>query len=139
MAFGIKASLLTSRLQLIADAMDVGAGANGTLKFYTGTRPATPLTAVPAGSTLLATNNLSTTAATVTNNVLTFNTIANDVSADATGTVTWCRVLDKDGNAVMDCDCGLSGSGADIIFNTISFVAGGIVTMNSLTITETNT
>jgi hypothetical protein len=79
----------------------------------------------------------------VANGVLTFNPIAEDSSADATGTATWARITNGDdpaiaANFVMDVDVGISGSGAQFILNTTSISAGGPIRCESGTITEGN-
>lgn len=103
---------------------------NGTnrIEFYTGTRPATPNTAVSGGNTLIAT--VDTFAMTYAN--MTETTSTSEVSlaktgtnyignAVATGNPTWCRVYSNNLNngttyAAFDCTAGLPGSGAAIIY-----------------------
>ena len=125
---GFVTSLRTARSQAIVDAI----GASGLLRIYDGTRPATGGTA----TTLLAELPLSATAGTVSNGVLTFNTITSDTVADATGTATWARVTTSAGAAVADFSVGTSGT--EIILDSVSVVAGGTVAVSSGVLTEGN-
>jgi hypothetical protein len=64
--------------------------------------------------------------------------ITQDSSADATGTAAFFRIFStNDGstplNAVIDGDCGTSGS--DLNLNTLSIVSGGPIQITSFTIT----
>lgn len=115
------------------DAIPTAIGASGLLRIYDGSRPATGGTA----TTLLAQLALSATSApAAASAVLTFNAIANDSSADATGTATWHRFATSGGSAVIDGSTGTSG--ADLNFNTVSFVAGAVIAVTSYTITAGN-
>jgi hypothetical protein len=69
--------------------------------------------------------------------VLTYNAIAADASANATGTATWFRIVQSDGSThVMDGS--VDTSGADLNLNTTSIVAGANVSISSATITAGN-
>ena len=119
-------------VQQIQIDLDAGAGA-GTIKIYDGSQPADADTAL-SGQTLLAQltfNDPSAPAASA--GVLTFSSITDDSSADATGTATWARMEDSDGNTVFDCDVGTSG--ATINLNTVSIVIAGVVSITSFTVT----
>jgi hypothetical protein len=131
MAIGYVTTLRTTRMNAIVTDIDSGAGA-GTLTIYSGTRPATGGTE----TTVLAVLTLSDPCGSVTNGVLTVSAITDDASANATGTASWARLKDSDGNAAADMSVGTSG--ADINFDSVSFVAGGNVSVTSLTITEGN-
>ena len=131
MAVGLNSSLRNARGQKIIDALDAGAGA-GKINFYSGTRPATG----GLVTTLLATCVLSDPSATVTNGIITFSPISDDVSADADGIITWARFVDSNDLFVMDVSCGIAGSGADIIFNTTQTKVGGAVQIISAVLTE---
>jgi hypothetical protein len=54
--------------------------------------------------------------------VLTFSAITADSSANATGTATWWRAVDSTGAAVVDGNCGTSGS--DMNLNSTSITIG---------------
>jgi hypothetical protein len=66
--------------------------------------------------------------------VATFNAIAQDSAADATGTAAFFRIFQSDGTtAVIDGDVGTTGS--DLNLNTTSIVAGGPIQITSMTLT----
>ncbi len=116
----------------IVDAIDVGAGSNGTIEIRTGSQPATPQTA--ASGTLLGTLNFAATAfGNAAAGVAVANAIASDTDADASGTAGWARVYDADGNAVCDMDIG-QGSGT-LNFDNTTIVAGGTIAITSFSIT----
>ena len=130
MALGIAAVTRNSML----DQITTRAGASALLRIYSGTRPATGGTA----TTLLAELVCNATFAPAgAGGVLTLNAIASDVSADATGTASWFRLVSAGGtNHVLDGDVGVSAS--DLNFNSVSFVLGGTVAVTSFTITAGN-
>jgi hypothetical protein len=100
-------------------ALDAGAGASQ-IKFYTGTQPAGPNTAITS-QTLLGTLTCSDPSGSVSGRVLTLGTVTEDSSADATGTCTWARHVDSDGG--------------DIELNTVNIVTGGPIQITGGTIT----
>ena len=119
-------------LDQLRTLMDAGA-AGATCKVYTGTQPANADAGL-SGNTLLATLTFTDPAAAgAAAGVLTFSAITEDSSADATGTATWARVADSNGNTIFDCDAGTSGT--TIILNTASIVSGGPVRITSATLT----
>jgi hypothetical protein len=121
----------------VVDLIDAGAGA-GTIKIYTGSMPADPQTG--ATGTLLATLTFSGTAfGAAATGVATADTITADASADDTGTAGWARIADGNGNTIMDCDVGVSASGAAIEFDSVSFEAGGAINITALTYTQPET
>ena len=129
MALGIVATTRNNML----DEITADIGASGLLRIYDGTQPATGGTA----TTLLAELPLSATAAAAASGgVLTFSTITDDSSANATGTATWFRLATSAGAAVVDGT--VSTSGADLDFDSVSFVSGGTVSVSSFTITAGN-
>lgn len=118
MALGYVVGVRNTRLNAVRDAIDAGAGA-GLLRIYDGTRPATGGTA----TTLLAELTFSDPcAANASGGVLTFNAITADASANATGTASWWRGVDSTGAAVVDGNCGTSGS--DMNLNSLSISSG---------------
>lgn len=134
MAFALNTTVRNNRLQQIINAIDAGS-AGGTIKIYTGTRPATG--GALSGNTLLGTLTFGDPcAAAPSGGVLTFNSITQDSAADATGTASWARIADSDGNFVMDCNVGTSGS--DINLTSVSITVGGPITITSATITDAN-
>ncbi|MDP3876285.1 MAG: hypothetical protein Q8Q50_04825, partial [Methylobacter sp.] len=96
--------------------------------------------------TLIGTCVLSDPCGTVSNGVLTFNAIADDAMADATGILAWARGVNSDDNFVLDMTAGILDVDnvtkipvdADLIFNTLSAQAGGVIQVLSGSITEGN-
>lgn len=120
----------------VVDLIDAGAGA-GTIKIYDGTIPTNANTAI-GSQVLLATLTFSDPAfGAASNGVATASAITSDSSADATGTASWARIADSNGNTVMDVTVGTSGE--DIDFNTVSFVSGATIAISSLTYTQPKT
>jgi hypothetical protein len=105
---------------------------NGTLRFYSGTEPATPETAL-SGNTLLAQLTLGATAfAAASAGAIAANAIGQDVSADATGTATFWRMLASDGTTV-HLQGTVNTSGADINVNSTAFQSGATVSCSAFT------
>lgn len=132
MALAFPAAIRNGWLDGINAALNAGAGA-ALIRIYDGTRPATG----GAATTLLA--ELTCTdpaAAAAASGVLTFSAIAQDASANATGTATWFRMVDSAAGFVMDGDVGTSGS--DLNLTTTSIVATQPVSISSATITAPN-
>lgn len=125
----VRGSMATS----LITAIDAGSGP-ALLKFYTSGMPAGPDTAITS-QTLLGTLTCSDPSATQTNGVITFASITQDSSADATGTAVWARLTASDGTAICDFDVTDTNGTGSIKLNTTSIVAGGPITMSSLTIT----
>lgn len=67
--------------------------------------------------------------------VLTAGAITQDSSANATGTALWFRLKTAGGTALLDGSVGV-GSGFDLNINSTSIASGGIVAVNSFTITQ---
>lgn len=132
---GVQLDVSTRSLQatVLRDQIDAGAGP-GVLKVYSGTPPAHAGDAL-SGNTLLCQHTLSDPCGTVASGVLTFAAIAIDAAADATGTATFARIEDSDGNVRCQISAGGAGSGADLVFNDANLVAGVPVAITSLTIT----
>lgn len=129
-------SVLDNRATQIKNALDADTNP-GYIEFYTAPQPATGGAAITT-QTQLGTCTMSKPSGTISSGVNTFATISDDVSADASGDIAWARFKDGAGNFVMDGDCGVSGSGAFIIFNTVSAIAGGTLKILSMSLTEGN-
>lgn len=125
--------LSTAVRNAMLDEITSAIGSSGLLRIYNGSQPAGPGTAVST-QTLLAELALSATAAAAASSgVLTFNSITQDSSANATGTASWYRVVTSGGTGVIDGSVGTSG--ADLNLNTTSIVSGGPVSVTSFTYT----
>lgn len=121
----------------IVDRLDLGAG-NGEIRGRTGAQPADPDSAETG--TLLFTLPMSATAfgaATDANpgGIATANAITDDSSADATGTLGYCRAASTGAGADDEIDGEAGTATADFIFNTLSITSGSTVSMSSFTVT----
>lgn len=135
MAISITDSLAASVADLVTTAVDAGSGA-GTVKVYTGSKPATVATS-PTG-TLLATFTLADPAAAAAiAGVAAYDfTPPIDATVAADGVAGWFRVADSTGAAVFDGTVGESGSGADMVFSSVSWLASGTVELTSGSVTQ---
>lgn len=116
------------------DAITTRAGASALLRIYDGARPVTG----GAATVLLAELTCNATfAAAAASGVLALNAIAQDASANATGTATWFRIVKADGvTIVMDGSVGVSGS--DLNLTTTAITITQPVSVTSFAITESN-
>lgn len=128
MAVGIVVGVRNDML----DAITAAIGSNGLLRIFSGSRPATG----GSETTMLAELALSATAApAASSGVLTFNAITND-NVVTDGTASWFRICQSDGTPVLDGSVGTSTE--DLVFNSVAFVTGAVVSISSLTITANN-
>lgn len=135
MAIGLSTALRTTRMTAILTAIDAGSGP-GTITIYSGTRPATG--GALGASVQLGVVTFPDPAGSVSGATLTFGTFVADSSADATNTASWARIADSTGAFVADVGVGVSGSGAEIILNTVNIVSGGQISITSGQLTEGN-
>lgn len=134
MTMGFSTDLRNDRAKAIRDRIDA-ALSPGRLRFYDGVRPATN----GAVTNLLADVPLSDPSAPdPAGGVLTLTTPVEDSAADASGTTTWARIVDGDGNFVMDLSVTVTDGGGDIQLVDVNLVAGQPVRITSATITEGN-
>lgn len=115
---------------------------DGAISFYTGSQPAAANDDV--SGTLLGTCTFSADwIGAFAAGVGTVAAITNDSSADASGTPGWFRIHDVSegpgGSSTtkrrIDGSVTATGGGGDITFNTTTWVAGGVISMTSLTLT----
>ena len=134
MVWAFNDTLRNARADQITAAIDAG-GAAGFIRLYDGTQPAK---GGPA-TTLLAECTFSFPSfPAASGGQITTTSITGDASANATGTATWARIVDSNGNFVMDGTVGLTGSGADVELDSTSITAGQPVNVSSATFTEGN-
>lgn len=122
-----------------ADACDTGTtNAQATLVIYDGTPPTNVDTAL-SGNTVLSQQDMSNPAwGSAADNapgaIVTAAAISDDASADATGTASFYRILDRDNTP---CHQGTVGtSGAELNLNSVSIVAGLPVSITSLVLIQ---
>lgn len=135
MALSYTTTLRNNQLNEVTALIDAGSGA-GKVRIYSGSVPANVGASLGAAVLLAELALTDPSAGAASGGVLTFSAIADDTSADASGTASFARFLDSDNNAVVQGTVGTSG--ADINFNSVTFVAGGLVEITSFTITAGN-
>lgn len=120
-------------LDTLVDRLDLGSGA-GYIEIRTGSPPASLADA--STGTLLGTLALSDPAFGAAVNdagnhraKATASAIANDVSADATGTAGWFRAFDS--NALAHIQGTVGTATADMILNTVTLTAADIIAVTS--------
>lgn len=126
MALRIAETILNAACDAAVDAVDGGAGANGTLEFYSGAKPAN-LGDAPAGD-LLAVLDFANPAFGASGASTPGEASALSVPLSTTGitdgTLGFARVLDTDGTVLWDeDDIGTAGTNA-ITVNTTSVSTG---------------
>lgn len=107
---------------------------SGTLIIYSGTQPTNPDTAI-SGNTALATFTFNATAYGSDSlsggfEQTTAAFAASTVTAAATGTAAWARMLKSDGTTVV-ADLTVGTSASDVNLNSVSITSGGNVTLTS--------
>lgn len=130
MAQNPKLSTASRNLGLNA-ALDVLNG--GTVKFYDGTKPATPDVAVTTQN-LLATLNLGNPAMSAASGGTKTGNAITSANATANGTCTWARLCKADGTAVYDVEVGTSG--ADLNVSSTAFTVGTPVNVTSWAVSQ---
>lgn len=115
---------------------------SGKLRIYSGTQPTDANTAIGSqvklaeltfGATAFAASAASGSAGSKVVTA-TANTITGDLSADATGTATWFRVVKSDGTSVVF-DGTVGTTGCDLNLASTSLVTGEDVEVTSFSIT----
>ncbi len=135
MALSYTTGLRNDLMSVVATAADVGPG-NARLRIYSGMRP--PIADAPPGA-LLAELTMSDPVFTApVNGVLTASAISPETSTPNAGTATWFRIVDANGNTVLDGDVGLPGSGAELVLGDTDILINQEVRISALTITEGN-
>ncbi len=133
MALQFSTALRNARL----DAITTVAAGSGFLRLYDGT-PAVDCAASIGSSNLLAELVMNATSfAAAVAGVLTANSIAQDASANMSGTATWFRLWKSDGTtAVMQGTVGTVGCDLNLLTNVL--IATQPVSVTSYVITEAN-
>lgn len=135
MSSNLKYSAALKNAQMAA--ITAALGANGLIRVYGGSQPASPDTAIGA-QPLLAELDLSATAAAApANGVWTASAIANGTgtAAASTGTnATFYRACTSAGVGIVDGSVGVTG--ADLNLNNINIATGQVVSVTSWTLTN---
>ncbi|BAV81061.1 structural protein [Vibrio phage CKB-S1] len=134
MALSYTTAIRNDMLALVATAVDVGPAASR-LRIYGGVRP----TIDGAPTTLLAELNMSDPSFDApANGQMSANAISPETATPNSGTATWFRIVDGNGNTVVDGDVGLPGSGAELELGDVNILQNQEVRISSMTITEGN-
>ncbi len=108
----------------LADAVLADIGTSGKLKIYTA-----------AKGTLLAELALSATAGTVSGAVLTYGSISDDASANATGTAAVMEVTTSADAEVYSGTVTATSGGGDLELDSLSITSGQTVSVSSMSYT----
>lgn len=124
MSVNYSTSLLTSRLQLVANAIDAGA-TNGVIRLLSN------------GGTTLSSLSLARPCGVAANGVLTFSGVSLiDPAAAVTDSATAARIEDGDGNIIISGLTVGTGSTSEIVMSPTNFItAGQTVAITAATIT----
>lgn len=135
MAIPLPLWLRAERIERLALALNAAPDPDPcAILIYTAAIPAPDLAAI-TGQTLLAVFELDDPAAVRVDNVITLQA-AGVVQALASGDAAFGRVINGAGQVITDLYAGTTGSGAPLILDSLTIVAGGFVTMVSGTLTE---
>lgn len=107
--------------------------AGGKLTIYDGEKP-TPGAAITDQVALLE-YDLETPAGTVVDDTLTFD-IPIPSAGLATSTASWGRMTSSTDVVLIDGDCGVFGSGALFVLDSLSIATGVVITILSIVFTE---
>lgn len=133
MAISVSVAGRNAGLDGLSAHIDAGAAVSK-IRFYSGTIPTDVETAL-SGNTLLVTADLNATAfGAAASATITANAIAQ-TSVSLSGTVTFFRIEDGDGVAVVQGSAGSVG-GEDCTLDNAEVVSGGDFNVTSLTISQ---
>jgi len=129
MAIRLPAASRNAACDAVVDRVDAGAGA-GTIQIRSGTQPASADSA--ATGTLLATVTLSDPAfGPASNGSASLAGVPLSAVAVADGTAGWFRMLDSNGNTVLDGSVSVTGGGGDLQLSTTTITTGLTVEITS--------
>ena len=107
--------------------------AGGNLTIYNSTQPA--VGAAITDQVALLEYTLATPAGVVADDTLTF-TIPTASAGIVTGTASWGRITSSANVALIDGDCGVFGSDALFILDSLSIASGVVISVLSIVFTE---
>lgn len=135
MTLRISTSVRNAMVDAVKTLIDAGSGA-AKLRIYTGNQPASVATG--ATGTLLADIPFADPSfgATSTGSAAADVTPVLTVTAGASGTAGWFRILDSDNNALIDGAVTATGGGGELTLATTSVTSGLAVSITGLTLTQ---
>lgn len=125
----ISTTAVNAQADALSDLLD-----NGYLRIYDGTQPANANTAITSQVLLAELRFNATAAPAASGGVLTMSSIAQDSSANNTGTATWFRALKSNGSTVVF-DGSVGAASCDLNLGSTSITAGASVAVTSMTYT----
>ncbi|AAQ96487.1 hypothetical protein [Vibrio phage VP16T] len=134
MTLAFSQNIRNQRLSVVSTAADAGDGA-ALIRIYDGTRP-------PTGgqvTNLLAQLEMSDPAFNApANGSMTARAITPEGSTPIGGTATWFRIVDSEGNFVLDGDVGLNGSNSEIELSDVNILSNQEVRIATMIINDGN-
>lgn len=121
-----KTALRSAMAQEIVSSIASGTTSTPKLQIYDGAMPSEVGGAI-AGN-LLAELGIANTVGTIANGVLTFDSISDDSSANASGDPSWARIIDRDGGEVLHLTASAQGGSGEVQVNPGTISAGEPVT-----------
>jgi len=125
----ISTTAVNAQADALSDLLD-----NGYLRIYDGTQPANANTAITSQVLLAELRFNATAAPAASGGVLTMSSIAQDSSANNTGTATWFRALKSNGSTVVF-DGSVGTASCDLNLGSTSITSGASVAVTSMTYT----
>jgi len=122
----------TAMIAALTALIDASPGP-GYIEIRTGSAP-TNTSDADSGTKLATLPFSSTSFGAPSNGVATANSITSDSDVDASGTAGHFRIKNSAGTVIAQGTVGTSG--ADMNFNTVNFVAGGVCSITSGTLTQ---
>lgn len=115
LANAVRNAVVEAVLALVNDL-----GGPGRILFYSGPVPATPDDSPTVGNTLLAVRELASPSfGTVSAGAAPLNVPLSVYGTDVVGNVVWARVVDVNGNPIMDVDVGVAGAAFTVTSTSI--------------------
>jgi hypothetical protein len=118
-------------------SLNTSIGASALIRLYDGTQPAGPGTAITTQVLLAEWTGNAGGFGTATGGVLTASAVAS-VTAVASGTAAWFRILTSGAVAVIDGSAGVAASTPDMVLSNATIGSGNTATFVSLTFTDGN-
>lgn len=128
LAFGPDAN--DARLTGLLNYMDTGAG-HARIRIYGTSRPSTA--GDSPGGTHLVEIMLDDPAGSIVDHELVLEASV-DAFITSTGVAVWARVVNGNGDFVLDCDVTVTAGDGDIKLNTLNLYAGGLVRLVAATL-----
>ncbi|MFA5394413.1 MAG: hypothetical protein WC346_00155 [Methanogenium sp.] len=139
MTIGLLSSLRTARLELISNAIDNDADEydTGNLLIYSGTRPSTGDPIDEYENVELVNFSLPYPCGSIYGNILTFSAVDTVLGLED-GIASWARIVDANGDFVMDLSVTDQAGNGDIKLSSLVIVKDSEIYVVSAALTEGN-